>query len=69
LRTFEIRNQDDLQGKVREVLVGGYPEVCDVWMQPDEVRAPCVTVTAGPDGQMVSGSLEEMWPPLEGGGR
>jgi acetolactate synthase-1/2/3 large subunit len=65
LKTAVIEDQSDLRGAVRRVLRGRGPVVCDVHVNPDEIRSPRVTSIQRPDGSFVSKPLEDLFPFLD----
>jgi acetolactate synthase-1/2/3 large subunit len=62
LDTFVIEDQADLRADVRRVLDMKGPVVCDVRVQPDEMRAPRLQSYQRPDGSFVSKPLEDLYP-------
>ena len=65
LDTARISSVGDLKEQVRRVLDRPEPIVCEVIVDPDEVRAPRVSTVVRPDGSIVSKPLEDMWPFLD----
>ncbi len=65
IRSERILNKDGLKSRIKEVLTGAEPVVCEVVVIPDEPRTPRVASMQRPDGSMVSRPLEDMWPFLD----
>jgi acetolactate synthase-1/2/3 large subunit len=65
LKTAVIEDQSDLRSAVRRVLRGRGPMLCDVHVNPDEIRSPRVTSIQRPDGSFVSKPLEDLFPFLD----
>lgn len=61
-RTFSLKSNDEMIEKLPEILSGTEPILCDVSVSPDETVWPRVKATQQPDGNMISGKLENMWP-------
>jgi acetolactate synthase-1/2/3 large subunit len=62
LSSAVIENQQNLRADVRRVLNMHGPVVCDVRVQPDEMRAPRLQSYQKPDGSFVSKPLEDLFP-------
>jgi acetolactate synthase I/II/III large subunit len=62
LASMRIENQHDLAGQVRSVLETPGPVLCDVMIDPNEVRMPTLSSAVRPDGSIVSKPLEDLWP-------
>lgn len=62
LRTFRMRNNREMEALLPEVLAAPGPVLCAVETDPLETVSPRVKATPRPDGSMVSGRLEAMWP-------
>jgi acetolactate synthase-1/2/3 large subunit len=65
LKAASIDTQKDLRRQVRRVLRMPGPVVCDVHVEPDEIRGPRLSSAQRPDGSMVSKPLEDLWPFLD----
>ncbi len=62
---FQITDQSHLAEEIQKVLDTPGPVLCDVWLPPDEPRAPSLASAQKPDGSMVSRPLEDLWPFLD----
>lgn len=62
LGTAQIKNQENLRADVKRVLEMRGPVVCDVYVVPDEMRAPRLQSYQKPDGSFVSKPLEDLFP-------
>ena len=62
LRTKTIFRNRDLASGIGEVLAGEDPCLCVVKVRKDHKTMPKVMARKLPDGNMVSGKLENMWP-------
>ncbi len=62
LRTKTISCNKELSSSVAEVLAGDDPCLCVVKVRLDHKTMPKVMAQKLPDGNMVSGQLENMWP-------
>jgi acetolactate synthase I/II/III large subunit len=65
LETATIRNHKGLSGKIRRLIDTSAPLICDVMIDPEEIRMPCVSTSVRPDGSLYSKPLEDLWPFLE----
>jgi acetolactate synthase I/II/III large subunit len=65
LKFFRIENHGEMAEKLRQVLDGPGPALCDVAISADEIRAPCISSRQLPDGSMASTPLEDLWPFLD----
>jgi acetolactate synthase-1/2/3 large subunit len=65
LAAARITSQANLRDAVRQVLATPGPVVCDVQVEPDEVRGPRLSSVQRPDGSLVSKPLEDLWPFLD----
>ena len=65
LFTLSILGHRDMRSLIRYALDMDGPVVCEVWVDPDEVRQPRLASVVQPDGSMVSRPLEDLWPFLE----
>ena len=65
LKTKRILNQHSLREDVLLIIEEDGPVICDVMVDPDIQTAPKLSSMAQPDGTMVSGLLEDMWPFLD----
>ena len=64
LRIFRARDNQELERVLPEVLAASGPVLCAVHTDPAETVSPRVKAFPQPDGTMISGKLEAMWPPL-----
>ena len=62
ISAFRIRNHEEMQPTIKELLSTEGPALCDVEMQPDQLFSPRVASQRLPDGRMVSKPLEDMYP-------
>jgi acetolactate synthase-1/2/3 large subunit len=65
IETCVIRNHDELEASVREVLGHDRPVVCIVKITPEQTTAPRVASGQRADGSMYSKPLEDLWPFME----
>lgn len=65
LRTEEICSHAGLEAEITEVLAGDDAVVCVVHLAKDYIFSPKLSSRRLPDGSMVSGTLEDMYPFLE----
>ena len=65
LKTFSIRNHDEIDGILTEVLETKGPVVCHVHLMNNYIFSPKTSSKRLPDGSMVSAPLEDMFPFLE----
>ena len=57
-----IRNQDDLEKKLKDIIGYDGPIICEVFSDPNQQIMPSVSSKILPSGKMVSMPLEDMWP-------
>lgn len=57
-------NNSELEKALEEVLKTEGPVLCEVMLSPMQAIAPKVQAKKLPDGGMISGLLEDMWPYL-----
>ena len=60
-----IDSQQNLLAELSSVLSGDGPSVCDVVMAPGQFTQPKVSSKQMPGGQMVTMSMEDLWPFLD----
>jgi acetolactate synthase-1/2/3 large subunit len=65
LTACQIVDQTDLRAQVKKVIDLPGPVICDVFMNPDEPRAPSLSSMQNAKGVMVSKPLEDLWPFLD----
>jgi len=65
LPVFHMRDHEELERVLPEVLGTDGPCLCAVETDPAEAVSPRVKAFPQPDGSMKSGTLENMWPELE----
>lgn len=61
---FCMRNNQELELMLPQVLAAEGPTLCDVMISPEETVSPRTRSFRLPDGRMQSSLLEEMWPPV-----
>jgi acetolactate synthase-1/2/3 large subunit len=61
-KTFKIKNQKNLNKKLKYILKQPAPFVCEVILDPNEQMAPKVTSVIKEDGTIISKPLEDMYP-------
>lgn len=66
IKTFYISANSDLESTIDQVLGEDGPVICKVLVSPMQTVSPKVMSKRLPDGKMVSGLLEDMWPYVEG---
>ena len=62
LKTALIKNQENLPGQIRKILMIKGPVVCNVVLSPDQKFTPRVSSEKRPDDTIVSKPLEDMYP-------
>lgn len=62
LPVFRMRNNQEMERLLPEVLAAAGPCLCAVETDPAETVSPRVKAFPQPDGSMRSGALENMWP-------
>ncbi len=62
ISALRITGQDDLRGRIREILDAPGPFVCVVALDPSIMAAPRTSSAVREDGTMVSRPLEDLWP-------
>ena len=62
LKFVRIDSIDTMDKRIREVLDGDIPVLCEVILDPSQNFEPKLSSKALPDGTMVSASLEDMFP-------
>jgi acetolactate synthase I/II/III large subunit len=65
LPSTSIRSQEHLEERIREILGGTGPFLCDVLVPPDEPRVPSLSSVQGLDGRMISRPMEDLYPFLD----
>lgn len=65
LTVEKISCQTTLRDQIRKVLNTAGPIVCEVMIEPYEIRAPSITSRQMPNGSMTSTPLEDLWPFLD----
>lgn len=61
----QLKDQKDIQKKIKAVLKTKGPVICEVMVSPDQVTQPRVSSKKLPDGKMVSSPMEDLWPFLD----
>lgn len=64
-KTRRINNNDELDKMLPEIMKDDEPMLCEVMVHPEETVSPRVKAIVGENGEMMSGSLEKMWPCVE----
>jgi acetolactate synthase-1/2/3 large subunit len=67
LRTSLVSSHEGLSGHIREALETPGPFLCELRLDPAQGHLPRLQSEVGPDGNLVSKPLEDMWPFLERG--
>jgi acetolactate synthase-1/2/3 large subunit len=62
IKTFQLKNQKDLNVNVRAILNYSGPVICEVLTDPDQSISPRTSSTVRIDGTIVSKPLEDLWP-------
>ncbi|TGE35412.1 thiamine pyrophosphate-binding protein [Desulfosporosinus fructosivorans] len=62
LKTSRIVTHQGMREKIREILTGDEPVICDVLVNPNLQVVPRVVSELLPDGSMRSKPLEDLWP-------
>lgn len=65
IKTFEIRNYDNMKTIISEALSYSGPVLVNVWVDPDQPIVPRQANYKTPEGQMASRPLEDMKPLLK----
>ncbi|WP_436268788.1 thiamine pyrophosphate-binding protein [Pseudoduganella sp. LjRoot289] len=61
---FQIRQWDEVDGTLAQVQAATGPVICEVFMHPEQLFSPKLSVVAKPDGSLVSPPLEDLSPLL-----
>ena len=64
IRTGHIWEHQGIETRIREVLDGNYPVLCEITMDPNQVQAPRAINRRNPDGTMNPTALEDAFPYL-----
>lgn len=59
---FQIRNWDEVDSTLEQVQAATGPVICEVFMHPEQLFSPKLSVVANPDGSLVSPPLEDLSP-------
>lgn len=59
---IRIKNQKNLDKKIKEVLKSKGPIICEIMMDPNQTLIPKLTTRLSKDGKLVSTPLEDMYP-------
>lgn len=59
---FVMKNNTELDVKLRKILNSSGPALCEILVSPDQHRVPRASSFKRPDGTMESRPLEDMWP-------
>lgn len=60
--SIQIKNHQEVRGKVKKVLSLKGPVICEVLIDPSEQTKPRVTSSIGKNGFIVTKPLEDLWP-------
>lgn len=63
-KTYLVRNNAELDCALPEIMKDDEPLLCEVMVIPEETVSPRVKAFVGENGTMKSGTLENMWPPI-----
>jgi acetolactate synthase-1/2/3 large subunit len=61
---FQIRHWDECDEVLAQVQAATGPVICEVFMDPEQLFSPKLSVVAKPDGALVSPPLEDLSPLL-----
>lgn len=61
---FQIRHWDDVDATLEKVQAATGPVICEVFMHPEQLFSPKLSVVANADGSLVSPPLEDLSPLL-----
>lgn len=64
-KTCSLKNNKEMKEKLPEILNSEESIFCEITVSPNETVWPRVKAIQQPDGNMVSGELENMWPEIE----
>lgn len=64
-KTFRIKNQQNLEVKLKKILQQEAPFVCEVMLSPSEKMEPKLSSEIREDGTIISKPLEDMYPFLD----
>ncbi|MBP2630525.1 MAG: thiamine pyrophosphate enzyme binding domain protein [Firmicutes bacterium] len=64
-KTFQLDKSADLKFTITTVLNTEGPVLCEIKVSPDQITSPRVKAMKLPNGNMISKSLEDMWPYLD----
>ena len=59
---FQIRHWDECDETLAKVQAAGGPVICEVFMHPEQLFSPKLSLVAKPDGTLVSPPLEDLSP-------
>jgi acetolactate synthase I/II/III large subunit len=65
IRATLIKSQATIRNQVRRILQYPGPVICDVHVDPDEIRAPRLSSVQLGDGTFAAKPLEDLWPFLD----
>ena len=65
MRYVRIDDSSDIEAKVKEVLEGNDPVLCEVVLSDKQTFSPKLSSKVLPDGKIVSPPIEDMFPFLE----
>lgn len=64
-KTYCIENNEQLDILLPEIMGDDTPILCEIMVCPDETVSPRVKAMVGENGNMISGTLENMWPYID----
>ena len=59
---FQIRTWNEVDGTLEQVQAAKGPVICEVFMHPEQLFSPKLSVVSRPDGTLVSPPLEDLSP-------
>lgn len=62
--TYQIRDNEELDKLLPQIMADDMPMLCELMVLPEETVSPRVKAIIGENGNMISGSLEDMWPQI-----
>lgn len=65
VKAIRITKQDDIKGKLREVLQADEPVVCEVMVQEFAPIIPRIASKVMPDGSLKAAEFDDLYPFLE----
>jgi acetolactate synthase-1/2/3 large subunit len=62
--SFQIRTWEDFEKYIPEVMAAEEPVICEIFMHPEQLFSPKLSLAVQPDGSLVSPPLEDLSPLL-----